>query len=581
MATVSAKQVDVLLEKLPATVAAAAAEFPFTPVQRAVIDYARVRGCENVVELAASTRKTMRAIIQLKMAADALGNPAPMNNLQTALFDAFGELNRDWRRIALTEAVENSNQGYVASMPEGKKLRRLEQYHGACPWCRRIDGMVLEVVAPGAVDKNGDTQVWVGKTNLGRSAAPRRRQGGILVERQPEEMYHVAAGAQHPNCFISRNVNIYTVDGWKKIGDISIGDLVLTHKGRFRKVTWILSGARHTGDVIQIEISQDGRNRIKISEMTPEHPVLTERGWVNAGDIVIGDKVSALAKICETCRKPFVNAHHPHIKSCSSQCAVHLGINQFSTGDPIAYAAAIKQTADSNRIRMRGMTVEQRREITASARIASSALGYSWLKTPESKRKGGLTASKHNYTPSPIEEDIAEMIECLGISVDLQHRVDRNYPDAAGRKRYWWIDIALPEQKIAVEIDGEPWHGRLSGGGDSKRDDDLKLSGWNVMRFDSLNAKESPHKVAESIARLALNHSGEYTFGSADVSSISRRHVTNKLLYNFGVEEDESYIIGRGVVVHNCRGSWLEEVDDLPGEDAEFGARIREILRKK
>ena len=46
------------------------------------------------------------------------------------------------------------------------------------------------------------------------------------------------------------------------------------------------------------------------------------------------------------------------------------------------------------------------------------------------------------------------------------------------------IDVAFPEQKIAVELDGEPWHTKPKA---RKRDNFknyiLKKNGWRVMRF--------------------------------------------------------------------------------------------------
>lgn len=125
---------------------------------------------------------------------------APGSSLQTKLLDEFATLNRDWRRIAVTEAGENANQGYVASLKPGAKVKRVEQYKGVCSWCAKIDGKVMRVVDPADPDKNGDTDIWVGKTNVGRSAAPRKRVGSLLVDREPHERYWVAAGVQHPHC---------------------------------------------------------------------------------------------------------------------------------------------------------------------------------------------------------------------------------------------------------------------------------------------------------------------------------------------------------------------------------------------
>ena len=40
----------------------------------------------------------------------------------------------------------------------------------------------------------------MGKSNLGRSASPRKRVGGALVERLPAERWWIPAGPVHPNC---------------------------------------------------------------------------------------------------------------------------------------------------------------------------------------------------------------------------------------------------------------------------------------------------------------------------------------------------------------------------------------------
>ena len=116
------------------------------------------------------------------------------------MFDRFGEMNRDWRRIAITEAGENANQGLIASLPEGARVRRVEQYANACPFCRKIDGRVMTVVPDSSPEKDGDTMVWPGKTNIGRSAAPRKKTPEGLVDRLPSEMWWIAAGTQHPHC---------------------------------------------------------------------------------------------------------------------------------------------------------------------------------------------------------------------------------------------------------------------------------------------------------------------------------------------------------------------------------------------
>ncbi|MBE0437863.1 MAG: hypothetical protein IBX56_18940, partial [Methylomicrobium sp.] len=100
----------------------------------------------------------------------------------------------------------------------GSKVKRVEQYHGACPFCKKIDGMIFEVVDPGAQDKNDWTQMWVGKTNIGRSISPMKRTPDGLVPRTAAEMFRPVPGTQHPHC---RGFNVPVSDGYMKDDEFS------------------------------------------------------------------------------------------------------------------------------------------------------------------------------------------------------------------------------------------------------------------------------------------------------------------------------------------------------------------------
>lgn len=201
MGEATAKESDKLVQAMPATPAAAHRVFGLSPVQRASLDYGAARCVENVVALADGARHRLRRLIMDYAEAQFLGdNAKTASSLQTVLLDGFGTLNRDWRRIAVTEAGEIANQGMIASLPARSMVKRVERYRGACAFCRSIDGKVMEVVPASAPDKDGLRQIWPGKTNIGRSSSPRRRVGSGLIDRDPHEMWWIAAGVQHPHC---------------------------------------------------------------------------------------------------------------------------------------------------------------------------------------------------------------------------------------------------------------------------------------------------------------------------------------------------------------------------------------------
>jgi hypothetical protein len=200
MGAITAPEADTILAALP-SLAELEAEWGMTAVQMAVVEFGRARCGENVVSLADAARHRLRKLIVDDQEARFLGDKASMaEGMQTKLLDNFGLMNRDWRRIAITEAGDNANQGMVAAQKPGTKLKRVEMYRGACAFCRSIDGRVMTVVDPAAPKKDGDSCVWIGKTNVGRSVAPRKRVEGALVDRDANERLWVAAGTMHPHC---------------------------------------------------------------------------------------------------------------------------------------------------------------------------------------------------------------------------------------------------------------------------------------------------------------------------------------------------------------------------------------------
>lgn len=199
--TVSMSMIDKLLSLLPSTVAGAATQMVLTPMQRSVLEFGAAKAAENVVALTDSLRHQLRKTILAHAEAKSMqASGVPGEALQTVLFDMFSDLNRDWRRIAVTEAGEMQTQGFIASLPEGAVVKRIEQYGDACAFCKKIHERKATVVSADAPDKDGTTQIWVGKNNVGRSASPRKRVGGQLIPREEHELYWLPAGLAHPHC---------------------------------------------------------------------------------------------------------------------------------------------------------------------------------------------------------------------------------------------------------------------------------------------------------------------------------------------------------------------------------------------
>lgn len=200
IAGLSASDAERALAAMPNTAKAAVAKFNPGEAMKRTLEYERARCSDNVQAISESTRHALKTVIMAHEQQRMLGATPPQQALQSQLFDTFATLNKDWRRIATTEVGDAAGNGMIASLEFGTKVRRIEQYKGACPFCKKIHGMVFTVVDPAKKDKNWDTEVWVGKTNIGRSASKKKRVGDELVDRTDAEMWKVPAGTVHPHC---------------------------------------------------------------------------------------------------------------------------------------------------------------------------------------------------------------------------------------------------------------------------------------------------------------------------------------------------------------------------------------------
>ncbi len=96
-----------------------------------------------------------------------------------------------------------------------------------------------------------------------------------------------AVGAFGIGCLLAGQP-IVTIEGVKKIEDIVEGDLVLTHKGRFRKVTSLMRRP-YKGKAHRVWLSQAQVPLI----LTEEHPILVsnsngDTSWLKPGEITVG-----------------------------------------------------------------------------------------------------------------------------------------------------------------------------------------------------------------------------------------------------------------------------------------------------
>lgn len=172
-----------------------------TSAEMKTIEMAEAFGMRSVEGVSAADRARMKVLLVEHVKAGAYGMKQGTHRaLASALFAEFAVLNLDFEEIAATEMGEARNQGMIAAQELGAHVRWRDAYDG-CPSCQALNGKTFRVVAPDSPDRNARTDVWVGKSNIGRVPGPGHGpddDGYDQAWAQPH--WFPAAGLQHVGC---------------------------------------------------------------------------------------------------------------------------------------------------------------------------------------------------------------------------------------------------------------------------------------------------------------------------------------------------------------------------------------------
>lgn len=123
-----------------------------------------------------------------------------------------------------------------------------------------------------------------------------------------------------------------------------------------------------------------------------------------------------------------------------------------------------------------------------------------WLRT----QNWQLESAQISRCESPLEKDFfAAYLNSYNTYPHL-HGLVVQHPVTVNGESYR-LDFALPNRKIAFEMDGYTYHGkdRTDFNRDRRRDLNLKLAGWEVHRFDGDLIRQDPFHIVELAAKLA------------------------------------------------------------------------------
>lgn len=193
-----------MLSKLPKTIQEAMKKYGLSVEGANALKIAIEEGAANMSNTTANTIQAVRETIVESTKAH--GNSSDvLDRLKKMMLKEgteLGELNRDWQRVAIHETNKIFNDGYLAAMNDGDFVVGISM-PDACEYCMDlINGKVYRVRKEPAPDYSNmrgeekekwmrvwETEVWAGKTNMGRSTAKRKRINPLVGNKEDNLRY--------------------------------------------------------------------------------------------------------------------------------------------------------------------------------------------------------------------------------------------------------------------------------------------------------------------------------------------------------------------------------------------------------
>lgn len=386
----------------------------------------------------------------------------------------------------------------------------------------------------------------------------------------------------HPRCFEPLAL-VTTSTGPVPIQDVKSGDLVLTHRGRFRKVTGLLRSPAPKA-LFHVGLVNGGH----ASGGTAEHPALTDRGWVELAALRPGDRILHTRELAPDDvevrdghhRDPMfeegLQAGRRHTVRVLGEFDSEVGARKKEVDEEELVAkyerlleddisAGVPQPIEKDALDPRGSdAIEPMRRWVGAMKGALGGHGLLhrlWSLRPTSvpellRHAGNAWVSLFGVAKVPVWDSFCLAL-CMrggerqagGVAPSLVIPPLASDGFGAMSKR----DAVLPEKSL-----GRP-------GAVCVADDLGDLADRQARR--DIQAEQVFAKVdAVNFEQLALDwtHADSFMATWKEIRKVDVRPFSGQMVYNFSVEEDESYVVD-GMVVHNCR----HRVSTLTKEQAE------------
>lgn len=196
----------------------------------------------------------------------------PKSQISQELFDKFGSLNKNWKRVVDTEASNIFNSEYIDEQKQDAEpgepiyfIRREYNDGKTCSFCdKATQGDIIAKWSdvPLTDEKIDDPvasiAIWDGKSNISRS----------------RKDWQWAQSSNHPHCY-SDDTEVLTENGWKLFKDVDPLDKIMSINPDTREIDYLnhkgLISYQYDGEMIHF----DGLNYDKL--VTPDHNCLYKK----------------------------------------------------------------------------------------------------------------------------------------------------------------------------------------------------------------------------------------------------------------------------------------------------------------
>lgn len=358
-------------------------------------------------------------------------------------------------------------------------------------------------------------------------------------------------------CF-GKGTLVVTDKGYKCIEDIVIGDKVLTHKGRFRKVTNIFSHYAPTGHLKYNASSE-------VINVTSEHPFENVDG--NFDPV---HQIKHVTHICAT--KQNVDRffkgrkfrlYDPSNRSRNSSKTLHEFL-ELSPNIMFLLGLYIAEGHYSKRCVTITMHIDEIPILDRLVKICWSELGVRCSIIPNLESKA-VALNIHSTELSSWFSTIwtkSSHNKCLGIFLFAKRNLLKHlllgYFEGDGCLHPDYARCETTSRTLAYEIQFALLrYGVYSSISKTHRRDNplysVQISQSSYKRFLSIFYTSGN----QELAKVEVSSNDKVIYNLHESRVISRSDYTestlDELVYNISVDEDETYVIQGGIVVHNCK----------------------------